>query len=133
MLTNILTIYFFVGIFLYVGGIQTPFTALITGTASWDNAVSMLINDQNIGLAAAAIVASLIFSGGGVIYILLVPLVVVMLSFVTYPASVFNAGGLPPELLASDTSGTLGFFQLIYWALTFFTVLAIVNWWKGSD
>ena len=123
-LTNMIAIYAFAAIFLYAAGIQTPFTDFAEGTTSWNEAIEVVTSNAALA-AGVAIVASLIFSGGGVIYLLIVPLVVILLTFLTFPLSLFGAGGFPPEVA--------DFLKLIYTALNIIMALAIVGWWKGSE
>jgi len=131
MLNKLIILYFFLAIFMYIGGTTTPFTSLLTGTADWDATVSEMFSVANIALAAVAIVVSTIFAGGLTIYVLIAPLAVFLGSFLTFPSALFGAGGLPPELVGTVDSP--GILRLMYYALNFLFGLAIASWFKGSE
>lgn len=130
LLNKFIVLYFFTAIYLYVGGVQTPFTALSTGTIGWDAVINTTFSLANIA-SFALIVATSVLSGGISTIALLAPLCIFLASFFTFPLTLFNAGGLPPELVGTDAAP--GFLRLIYYALNFLFGLAVANWFKGSE
>lgn len=131
MLNKLIILYFFMAIYLYVGGIQTPFTGLMTGTLDWNTAIADMFNVVNLAFGAMAIVASAVFSGGITIYVLIAPVCIFLATFLTFPSTLFNAGGLPLELVGTDAAP--GILRLVYYALNFLFGLAIASWFKGSE
>jgi hypothetical protein len=131
LLNKLIILYFFTAIYLFIGGVQTPFTGLMTGTLDWNTAIADVFGVVSLAFGAMAIVASAVFSGGITIYVLIAPICVFLATFLTFPSTLFNSGGLPVELVG--TVANPGFLRLVYYALNFLFGLAIVSWFKGSE
>jgi len=147
MLPKMIGVYIFIAVAFFAFGVSTPASSLLLGTGectSYLNAngetivecegndflgkIAGMINPLTTGAYAAAVVASAIFAPQILIYILVAPPLVWIMSLFTMPTALFNAAGI-----GHAEFPLAGFIEVIIAVLNLTFAVAILTWLKGND
>ena len=135
LMTNIIILLTIWSVGLYVLGFTTPLTNTILDPTSafthFLNGIESQFGENStliLFLSGAAIVITGIFTGWNFIYMILVPLLVILISFMTWPQDIFNSASF-----TSDDFAFMTLFKTMYTLLEFLLAIGIINWWRGSQ
>ena len=143
MTHKFLAMYAFIAFSFFLFGVQTPFTQVLSGVGTCEKTLDgeLVCDDQTLldsvlaivsPLAlsgwAAAIIASAVFVPQALIYVIVAPALMFVISFFTFPAAMFNAAGLGDESFEQ-----FPVIQAVFTIFNFFFAFAVVSWLKGND
>jgi len=146
MLPKMISVYIFIAVAFFAFGVSTPASSLLLGTGSCTSylvegetvvdcegndfigKIADMVNPLATGVYAAAVVASTIFAPQILIYVLVAPPLVWIMSLFTMPTALFNAAGI-----GHAEFPMAGFIQVIITVLNLTFAIAILTWLKGND
>ena len=124
---NIIILVIFWSMTIFVLGIPTSFTNVLTGQ---ENLVSALTNQiftvEVLTASVGVVIATAILAPSALPFVLFAPAAFVLITFLTYPQSILQSAALPTELSV--------FIRALYTILIIALGVSLVTWFKqGGD